>query len=53
MTIKKAIVQLVNIIDQLNNKYPHKTFALDGRLVGDIGEIIAENYYDITLYEKQ
>lgn len=50
--IKNSIKQLLNIVDQLNNAYPHKAFTLDGRLVGDLGEILVENSYKVKLYKK-
>ena len=30
---------------------PEKKFTLDGRLVGDIGEVLVEDAYDLVLYE--
>ena len=50
--IKSAITELLGIVKRLKNKYPYKEFTLDGRLVGDIGEVLAEQIYDIKLYEK-
>jgi hypothetical protein len=44
------IKELLQIVAKLHAKYPQRDFPLDGRLVGDIGEIIAESNYDITLY---
>ena len=41
------------IVSQLHDAHPRKTFALDGRLVGDIGEILVEASYDIKLSEGQ
>lgn len=49
--VKEQIIQLHSIVKMLNDKFPHKKFTLDGRLVGDIGEIIAEQIYDIKLFE--
>jgi hypothetical protein len=37
-------------IAQLKDAFPGKAFTIDGRLVGDIGEIIAAHDYDIQLY---
>lgn len=31
----------------------HLQFTLDGRLVGDIGELIAARYFDVDLHRKQ
>jgi len=49
--ISEAIKQLLVIVNQLRSTYPTKRFTLDGRLVGDLGEIIAETAYDIRLYD--
>jgi hypothetical protein len=35
----------------MHHDYPKKKFTLDGRLVGDIGEILAEELYDLDLLE--
>ena len=51
MEIHKAVKQLLEIVDQLHGRYPKKKFTLDGRLVGDIGEILAENNYELELFE--
>jgi hypothetical protein len=40
-------------IAQLKEKFPNRAFTIDGRLVGDVGEIIAALEYDLTLDEKQ
>jgi hypothetical protein len=48
----EAIIKLLEIIAALREKYPHKRFTLDGRLVGDLGEVIAEENYKLTLFEK-
>lgn len=36
-------------IECMRSAYPHRRFTVDGRLVGDIGEIIAQLEYDVTL----
>ncbi|WP_162995667.1 DUF6998 domain-containing protein [Janthinobacterium agaricidamnosum] len=36
-------------IAHLHSTFPNRKFTVDGRLVGDIGEIIAELEYDIIL----
>ena len=51
ITIPEAIKQLLQITKQLHNEYPKRRFTLDGRLVGDIGEVLAEGEYDIELYD--
>lgn len=51
ITIPKAVKRLLQIVNQLHEAYPKKKFTLDGRLVGDIGEILVEASYDIKLSE--
>jgi uncharacterized protein DUF6998 len=36
-------------IEHLKSAFPTRKFTIDGRLVGDIGEIIAELEYDVAL----
>ncbi|MDN2671790.1 hypothetical protein OX459_10350 [Janthinobacterium sp. SUN026] len=38
-------------IAHLNSTFPNRKFTVDGRLVGDIGEIIASLEYDVMLDE--
>ena len=38
-------------IAQLEEAFPHGAFTIDGRLVGDVGEVIAALEYDIVLHE--
>jgi hypothetical protein len=52
LTIPEAIIQLLKIVKQLRDSYPSKKFTLDGRLVGDLGEILAETAYDLQLHER-
>ncbi len=49
ITIPEAIRQLRQIVKQLQDAYPKKRFTLDGRLVGDLGEVLAKFEYDIEL----
>lgn len=49
--IKEQIIELHKIVESLNQKFPKK-FTLDGRLVGDLGEVVAAEIYDIALYDK-
>ncbi len=49
-TVPTAIKQLLGIVKRLQNTYPKKRFTLDGRLVGDLGEILVEGAYVIDLY---
>ena len=51
ISIPDAVKELVAIVQRLRAGFPKKKFTLDGRLVGDIGEILAEEAYDITLSE--
>ena len=51
---KQAIANALSLIfegiRQLRREFPGKEFTIDGRLVGDIGEVIAALEYDINLY---
>lgn len=49
--IETALPELLRIVRELNQAYPIKKFTLDGRLVGDIGEILVQEHYDLKLYE--
>lgn len=51
ITIPIAVKQLLHIVNQLQKAYPKKKFTLDGRLVGDLGEILVEAEYDLELHE--
>ena len=51
ITIPEAIKQLLQVVTQLQYAYPKRKFTLDGRLVGDLGEVLAEVEYDIELYD--
>ena len=42
---------MLGIVERLCAAYPKKKFTLDGRLVGDIGEVLVEDAYDLVLYE--
>lgn len=49
----KEIQQLLNITQSLKKQYEGKLdFSLDGRLVGDIGEALVSEKFDIVLYGK-
>ena len=47
------IRHLLNVITILQNKYKNRKFTLDGRLVGDLGEIIVQQNYFVKLFDKQ
>ncbi len=51
MTIRNAIKTLLEVVDLLHKEYPKKEFTLDGRLVGDLGEVLVEESYDIELFD--
>lgn len=48
----QEIQQLLTITRALKEKYKHhsKSFTLDGKLVGDIGEVLVAEHYGLTLY---
>jgi hypothetical protein len=50
ITIPEAVKQMLKIVEHLCAAYPKKRFTLDGRLVGDIGEVLVEDAYDLTLF---
>jgi hypothetical protein len=47
----QEIKQLLEITQKLRNQY-QRSFSLDGRLVGDIGEILAAVKYGLELYSE-
>jgi len=49
---KIALAKIFSGIDQLRDNFPGKEFTIDGRLVGDIGEVIVQRDYDVDLYKK-
>ncbi|HEX9224408.1 MAG TPA: hypothetical protein VF860_13860 [Candidatus Acidoferrales bacterium] len=51
ITISEVVRKLLEIVNQLQQAYPKKKFTLDGRLVGDIGEVLVEASYDLKLFE--
>jgi hypothetical protein len=48
-TIPEAVKELLEVVRRLQEAYPAKRFTLDGRLVGDIGEILVKESYDVEL----
>lgn len=50
--MKEEIELLFAAINRLKEKYKHhnKLFTLDGKLVGDIGEVLVAEHYGLTLY---
>lgn len=51
--INEALALIFRGIGQLKAQFPEKEFTIDGRLVGDIGEVIAALEYDVRLYDVQ
>lgn len=53
--LREAIHQLQAAVDNLSEIAGHKQkkFTLDGRLIGDLGEVIAAHYFDLTLTDTQ
>jgi hypothetical protein len=47
----EAVGLIFEGIDRLRGAFPNKEFTIDGRLVGDIGEIVAALEYDIELFD--
>ncbi len=43
---------MLAIVEKLCAVYPKKRFTLDGRLVGDIGEVLVAEAYDLELFEN-
>jgi len=50
--IQEALSHIFRGIDMLQKHFSHRLFTIDGRLVGDIGEIIAATEFDIKLDDK-
>lgn len=50
--IKSSLALIFSGIEKLQKTFPSKKFTIDGRLVGDIGEVLVQKDYDIELYEK-
>jgi hypothetical protein len=49
--IKESLALIFQGIARLQAQFPTRRFTIDGRLVGDIGEVIAELEYDVRLDE--
>ena len=48
-TIVEALTLIFEGIARLKKAFPNREFTIDGRLVGDIGEVIAALEYDVVL----
>ena len=51
-SITRGLALVFQGIRELRSTFGHRKFTIDGRLVGDIGEIVAEIEYDLILDEK-
>ncbi len=51
--IDKALANIFKSIDDLKKAFPQKAFTINGRLFGDLGEVIATLYYYVELYPVQ
>lgn len=49
--IAYALKLIFDGINSLKEAFPNKEFTIDGRLVGDIGEVLAALEYDIELFD--
>ena len=49
--IGDALRLIFDGIKSLRDAFPKKEFTIDGRLVGDIGEVLAALEYDIELFD--
>ncbi len=49
--IQEALELIFQGIEQLKESFPDRSFTIDGRLVGDIGEVIAAMEYDLILHK--
>lgn len=49
--INEALELIFQGIDRLKQAFPNRVFTIDGRLVGDIGEVIAALEYDMTVHD--
>jgi hypothetical protein len=48
-SITEGLSLIFKGIDRLREAFPNRAFTIDGRLVDDIGEVIAALEYDVTL----
>ena len=51
ITIPDAVRQMLDIVEKQRVALPKEKFTLDGRLVGDIGEVLVEDAYALPLFE--
>ena len=48
-SITEIIRDLFETVRELEQRYPGRKFSIDGHLLGSIGEVIAAEYYGLTL----
>ena len=48
--ISEALRLIFEGIEHLKGAFPNRAFTIDGRLVGDVGEVIAALEYDVVLH---
>lgn len=46
---REKILDLNRIVSELEADFPKRHFTLDGHLIGSIGEVMSEYYYDVNL----
>ena len=51
LALKEGLALVFQGIERLKTAFPNRRFTIDGRLVGDIGEVIAALEYDVELDE--
>src|SRR5436190_19759510 len=49
--INEALKLIFEAIERLKRAFPNRSFTIDGRLVGDVGEVIAALEYDVVLHD--
>lgn len=51
LAVTEGLALVFQGIERLKAEFPHRRFTIDGRLVGDIGEVLAALEYDVELDE--
>ena len=49
--INDALKPIFEAVQRLKRAFPNRAFTIDGRLVGDMGEVIAALEYDLILHD--
>ena len=52
ITVAEAVAEILALVERLKLAFPGKTFTLDGRLLGDLGEVLVAGEYDVELFDK-